>query len=170
MIRKQVLCLFIHSFIQFKPKSSSVIVYLIFNFSFFCLASRRATTFLTFFLTIQRERQKPTKSKSTTTKTFDFSWIWHFCLVAKMRMSWQRTNSSIHSHCWQERQWFHSFFADAARPLTIWEEPRTMFVGSTRQQGATDYDEEVKTIFVYFFALFLPNIVTCQVFISLGKS
>ena len=34
------------------------------------------------------------------------------------------------------------------RPLTIWEEPRTMFVGSTRQQGATDYDEEVKSIFV----------------------
>jgi len=36
--------------------------------------------------------------------------------------------------------------SDAATPLTIWEEPRTMFVGSTRQQGATDYDEEARKL------------------------
>ena len=148
MIRKQVLCLFIHSFIQFKPKSSSVIVYLIFNFSFFCLASRRATTFLTFFWQFKERGKNPLSQSQQQQKHLTFHEYGIFCLVAKMRMTWQRTNSSIHSHCWQGRQWFHSFFADAARPLTIWEEPRTMFVGSTRQQGATDYDEEVKSIFV----------------------
>ena len=127
-----------------------------FKLIFFCLyqmySKEQPLSWL--FLTIQREGQKPTKSKSTTTTTFDFS-----CLLTKMRMTWQRTNSSIHPHCWQERQWFHSFFADAATSLTIWEEPRTMFVGSTRQQGATDYDEEVKSIFVFFFFNFFSQIL-----------
>ena len=43
----------------------------------------------------------------------------------------------------------HSFIHCRAgsASVTIWEEPRRMFVGSARQNSATDYDEEVEISF-----------------------
>ena len=43
----------------------------------------------------------------------------------------------------------HSFIHCRLARVSIWEEPRRMFVGNARQNGATDYDEEVTISFFH---------------------